>query len=104
MFFLLPAYVGKLMFQSAVYYYKIEEKIHSGTWFLTTIYLPFCLFYKSKNVKRAAFLSILILNNIPSVSILSMKTAQLENTSDHQNLYDSQKYSSLAIRTGLGEW
>ena len=33
-----------------------------------------------------------------------MKTAQLENTSDHQNLYDSQKYASLAIRTGPGEW
>ena len=33
-----------------------------------------------------------------------MKTAQLENTSDHQNLYDSQTYASLAIRTGLSEW
>ena len=32
-----------------------------------------------------------------------MKTAQLDNTSDHQNIYDGQKYASLAKRTGLGE-
>ena len=31
------------------------------------------------------------------------KFAQLENTSDHQNLYDGQNNASLAIRAGLGE-
>ena len=83
---------------------RLRKKYNLKLDFKSPYICYFILFYKSKNVKRAAFISILISNNIPSVCILSMKTAQLENTSDHQNLYDSQTYASLAIRTGLSEW
>ena len=30
-----------------------------------------------------------------------MRTAQIDNTSDHQNIYNGQKYASLAKSTSL---